>query len=338
MSEFELDLVKWLRGHQADRVSPKVISSPAGTGKAGLLTGEASLLVGEASLLVGDDMALVETEDGSVLMSSDMLLDSVHFDSKNQSPSEIGRKAVACCLSDCAAMAVRPVAITVSLAVPESQSLDETKELMEGMWSMADEFETQIVGGDTTRWKHPLAIDVAILAGPYKGVEPVTRSGAKPGDALFVTGSLGGSRLGKHLAFTPRVCEARMLVEHLGTRLHAMIDISDGLSLDLWRICEASGVGATLSQTELESVISVDARQAAGMDGRSPLDHALSDGEDFELLIAVEGERPDDPFPSGLAAPGALPVHRIGEVTDGDLLLKDAEGRCETLDPKGYIH
>lgn len=129
-----------------------------------------------------------------------------------------------------------------------------------------------------------------------------------------------------------------MLAEHLGTRLHAMIDISDGLSLDLWRICQAAGVGATLSQTELESVISEDAKQAAGMDSRSPLEHALSDGEDFELLLAVEGECPDVPLPSSPGATGALPVQRIGEVTDGELLLKDVEGRCNTLDPKGYVH
>ena len=297
-------------------------------------------------------MAMLDTPSGKWLMSSDMLLDGVHFDTKSQPLATIGRKAVACCLSDCAAMAVRPVAITVSIALPKNVSLDQAKELMGGMWAMAGEFETQIVGGDTTRWNHPLAIDVAIFAQPYDGIEPVTRSGAKAGDTLHVTGTLGGSRLAgksnsefrihnsefsmpRHLTFTPRVREARILAERLGSRLHAMIDISDGLSLDLWRVCRASGVGATLSQRELEPVISDDAKKAAEADGRSALEHALSDGEDFELLLAVEagktsllGELIEVPFP----------VHRIGVVTDGDLLLKDADGRCKSLDPKGYAH
>ena len=287
-------------------------------------------------------MAAIDTPGGSLLMSSDMLLDGVHFDwqsrlvgRQRQSISMIGRKSVACCLSDCAAMAVNPVAITVSLALPRDMSLDQTKELMEGMWAMADEFETQIVGGDTTRWEGRLAIDVAIVALPYDGIEPVTRSGAKPGDTLYVTGALGGSRNGGHLTFTPRVHEARKLAGTLGSRLHAMVDISDGLSLDLWRMCQSSRVGATLSQRELDSVISDAAKRAAQVDGRTALDHALNDGEDFELLLAVEagktsllGELGDAP----------VPVYRIGEVTDEGLLLMDAEGECKPLEPKGYVH
>ncbi len=333
MSEFELDFVEWVRGQRNPefRIQNSELSDPVG---------KPTVSVG-----IGDDMAVLGTPSGKWLMSSDMLLDGVHFDTKSQPLAKIGRKAVACCLSDCAAMAVRPVAITVSLAIPKSQSLDQTKKLMEGMWAMADEFDTQIVGGDTTRWDHPLAIDVAIVAQPFDGIEPVTRSGAKPGDTLYLTGSLGGTRLAGegnsefriqnselsmpgHLTFTPRVREARTLAEKLGTRLHAMIDISDGLSLDLWRICQASGVGATLSRCELDSVISDAAKKAAKDDGRSALEHVLSDGEDFELLFAVEGQMADAP----------VPACRIGEITDGDSLLKDVDGRCKPLDPKGYVH
>ncbi|MCH7592473.1 MAG: thiamine-phosphate kinase [Planctomycetes bacterium] len=333
MSDFELDFVEWLRGQRNSEF--RIWRSQ--------LAGQNSefsdpVRKPTVSLGIGDDMAVLETSSGKWLMSSDMLLDGVHFDAKSQPLAKIGRKAVACCLSDCAAMAVRPVAITVSLAIPKSQSLDRTKELMDGMWAMADEFETQIVGGDTTRWDNQLVIDVAIVAQPYEGVEPVLRAGARLGDTLYVTGPLGGSGLaGKensefswpgHLTFTPRVREARTLAEKLGARLHAMIDISDGLSLDLWRICRASGVGATLSQRELEPVVSDAAKKAGKADGRSALDHALSDGEDFELLLAVEEEIVDVSFS----------VYRIGEITDGDLLLKDVDGRCKPLDPKGYVH
>ena len=338
MSDFELDFVEWLRGQRNSEFS----------GPVGKPT---------VSLGIGDDMAVLETPSGKWLMSSDMLLDGVHFDAKSQPLAKIGRKAVACCLSDCAAMAVRPVAITVSLAIPKSQSLDQTKKLMDGMWAMADEFETQIVGGDTTRWDNQLVIDVAIFAQPYDRIEPVTRSGARVGDTLYVTGQLGGRgnsefRLAKpacwiqkselstpgHLTFTPRVREARTLAEKLGARLHAMIDISDGLSLDLWRICRASGVGATLSQRELEPVISDAAKKAAEADGRSALEHALNDGEDFELLLAVEGGKTPGAPGLGEIVDVSFPVYRIGEITDGDLLLKDVDGRCKPLDPKGYVH
>ena len=311
---FELQFVDWLRERSK-------LSAPAD-------------LPGGA-IGIGDDMAMLNTPDGRWLMSSDMLLDGVHFDSASQSLAQIGRKAIACSLSDCAAMAVCPVAVTVSLALPNNGTLDQAKELMGGMQAMADEFETHIVGGDTTRWGHPLAIDVAIVARPYDGVEPVLRSGAKAGDTLYVTGQLGGSRLAeesclpRHLAFTPRVREARSLAEHYGTRLHAMLDISDGLSLDLWRLCRASGVGATLTLSDLESAVSEAARRASSLDGESPIDHALNDGEDFELLIAMSGEVADAP----------VALHRIGRVTEGDVVQRESNGDSFIpIEPRGYVH
>ncbi len=302
MARFELDFVDWLRNRQRDR--PGV---PLG---------------------IGDDMAMVEATSGPVLISSDMLLDGVHFDTAQHKLSQIGRKAVACGLSDCAAMAVKPVAVTVSVALPRRSSLSDAQELYTGMAAIADEYAVAIVGGDTTRWDHPMAIDVTVLAVPRDGIEPVKRSGAKPGDTLYVTGPLGGSRLGKHLDFTPRVHESRSLAESLGDRLHAMIDISDGLSLDLWRVCQASGAGATLLEDALEAVISDEARTVAASEGGAPLEHALCDGEDFELLMAVSGEVTEPP----------VRLWRIGEMTGGELLLQTSDGRTEPLSPKGYIH
>ncbi|MFQ5494645.1 MAG: thiamine-monophosphate kinase, partial [Phycisphaerae bacterium] len=228
----------------------------------------------------------------------------------------------------CAAMAADPVAATVSLALPNDMEMAESKALIDGMAAMADEYDLAIVGGDTTRWARPLAIDVAVLARPYDGVEPVTRAGARVGDILYVTGPLGGSRLGRHLDFVPRVRESLELATRLGQRLHALIDLSDGLSLDLWRVCRASGVGATLDEALLERVISDDARRLAEQDGLTPIEHALQDGEDFELLAAVEGR----------VAVSGVTLHEIGHVTETGLWIRQVNGGTDPLEPNGFVH
>ena len=286
---------------------------------------------GDVTLGIGDDMAMLAVPAGRVLLSSDMLLDGVHFDSTVHSLASIGRKAVACGLSDCAAMAVRPVAVTVSVAWPADWTLEQAKELARGMFEMADNYDVAIAGGDTTRWREVsgrLCVDVAIAGVPHDGIEPIRRSGARAGDGLFVTGPLGGSLQGRHLTFTPRAAEARLLAERLGGRLHAMMDISDGLSLDLWRMCQASDVGAVLDAGLLEAAISDAAREAAKADGRSALDHALGDGEDFELLMAIDASVDEWP----------IPLLRVGDVTCAGLGLRTADGTVETLEPKGFSH
>src|SRR5262249_23631477 len=148
----------------------------------------------------------------------------------------------------------------------------------------ADLFQTALAGGDTNSWDGPLVISVTIV-GEATGRGPVTRAGARPGDWLLVTGPLGGSILGKHLDFTPRVREAIQL--HQAVELHAMIDISDGLAADVHHICEESRCGAIL----FAEAIPISPEAAKLQDGRPPLEHALSDGEDFELAFAVS---PDD--------------------------------------------
>jgi thiamine-monophosphate kinase len=285
---------------------------------------------------IGDDMAMVAAGGGgTVLIGSDMLMDGVHFDTAVHALDQIGRKAIACSLSDCAAMAVEPVAATVSVAWPEGGTLDDPKKLFEGMWSMAREFNCAIVGGDTTSWKHPLAIDVAMIATEYPDQHPVQRSGALVGDTLYVTGPLGGSRLGRHMSFTPRVAEARSLAATMGQHLHAMMDISDGLSLDLHRLCEASGVGAELIEDLLEAVISDDARASAAESesaGTSPLDHTLNDGEDFELLLAVGCEAPEPP------AIKDVYLHPIGRVVAEGVSIRRRSGEVQPVEPGGYEH
>jgi thiamine-monophosphate kinase len=284
-----------------------------------------------SKLGLGDDMAILEVDGVTLLLTADMLLDGVHFQTDRHDLAAIGRKAIACSLSDCAAMAVRPLAATVSVALPRSLPMERAQALVRAMRETADAFDCDLVGGDTTRWDQPLAVDVCMLAGTYPGIAPVPRSGARPGDRLVVSGPLGGSRLGRHLTFTPRVAEARKVADALGPDLHALMDLSDGLSLDLTRMCEASGTGARLDETALAGVVHDAAREAARADGRTPLDHALHDGEDFELLAAVAAAVD----PARLTRLGLAP---IGVMTDRDLVLVDGHGSATELSPGGYDH
>jgi len=277
---------------------------------------------------IGDDMACLCIGGEEILLSSDMLLDGIHFDSRTQPMERIGQKALACSLSDCAAMAVRPCTATISVAFPSALSLDDAQCLFRGIFSLAEKFDVAIAGGDTTRGSASLSIDVAVVATPWKGLRPVLRSEARAGDRLYVTGCLGGSSAGKHLRFVPRVAEAKSIAESLGSRLHAMIDITDGLSLDLWRVCKASRVGARLDEESLERVISQDAKSMAAVERVAPLWHALQDGEDFELLLAVDGE----------AEVQTCPLFEIGVVKESGFELKRRDGTIETLEPRGFVH
>ncbi len=282
---------------------------------------------------IGDDMALLHWPSPQMLMSSDLLLDGVHFNSSTHTPAQIGRKAITCALSDCAAMAVKPLGVTVSLALPRLMEMDAVKGLYEGMYEIANRFDVCVVGGDTTKWGHPLVIDVAVVAQPYENITPVTRSGAKPGDKLFVTGRLGGSINSRHMSFTPRVKEAYQLAKSFGDKLHSMMDISDGLSLDLWRICQASGVGAKLQEELLQMIIHDDAKKLAVEDHRSPLEHALCDGEDFELLLAV-GDDVEDSWIQSVE----VTLYPIGEIVESGYTLQLIDGGEETITPKGFVH
>jgi thiamine-monophosphate kinase len=202
------------------------------------------------------------------------------------------------------------------------------EELYRGLRDMADAFDTAIVGGDTNSWEGPLVISVTLL-GQATARGPVRRSGARPGDWLFVTGPLGGSILGKHLTFTPRVREALEL--HAVADLHAMIDVSDGLAADLNHICVESKCGAVVRA----EAVPVCPAAGAMADGHSGLEHALADGEDFELVFAVssqEGRRLEQTQP--VAGVTLVP---IGECIEQGLWLEEG-GHRRVLEPRGYVH
>jgi thiamine-monophosphate kinase len=257
-----------------------------------------------------------------------MLLEGSCFRLAEAGPRLVGRKAMAVNLSDIAAMAGRPRAAVVAVGLPRDGGRTLGEELYHGLQEMADEFETAIVGGDTNTWSGPLVLSVTLL-GEATGRGPVLRSGAKAGDWLLVTGPLGGSILGKHLTFTPRVREARRL--HELSELHALIDVSDGLSADVQHICEESRCGAVLFADQIP--IADSARLLD--DGRSPLQHALSDGEDFELVAALPADEARRMLQTQ-PVPGIALVH-IGECVEHGLWLEEG-GRRDPLEPKGYVH
>jgi thiamine-monophosphate kinase len=231
-------------------------------------------------------------------------------------------------LSDIAAMAGRPVAAVVSVGLPRRGGRALAEELYRGLREVADAFDTAIVGGDTNSWDGQLVISVTLL-GKATARGPVTRGGARPCDWLMVTGPLGGSILGKHLDFMPRVREALRL--HELADLRAMIDISDGLAADVQHICEESRCGAVLRA----AAVPVSEAARAMNDGRPPLEHALADGEDFELVFAVapaDGERLLRTQPVA-----GVTLHHVGECVEAGLWLEEGGGR-RPLPPAGYVH
>ena len=231
----------------------------------------------------GDDAALLEPNRESVVVTTDLLSDEVDFLADRDAPELIGRKAIAVNLSDLAAMGARPTAVVVSVLLPRGRRGGVLAEKMvEGMLPILRAYRTSLAGGDTNSWPGKLAVSVTAI-GHVPAKKAFLRSGARPGDRILVTGALGGSIHRRQFTFCPRVPEALFLREKGVVR--AAMDISDGLLLDLSRLAGASKVGFRL---DLENIpIHGDVGLFPPADGRSPLEHALGDGEDFELILAV---------------------------------------------------
>ncbi|MCA9243434.1 MAG: thiamine-monophosphate kinase [Phycisphaerales bacterium] len=272
----------------------------------------------------GDDMAFLAYADADMLWTTDMLLDGVHFNSAQHDWPTIGRKAMAVNLSDVAAMAAVPITAICAFGLGPGVTGDDALRIIDGMVEVGAAHGCELTGGDTNRWNAPTVISVAVAARRDGPLGFVLRSGAQPDNDIWLTGPVGGSLLGRHLRPAPRIALARRANRRL--RPTAMIDISDGLSLDLWRLCEASNVGAALDSNRIEAAIHADARKLAAQTGRSAMDHALSDGEDFELIITL----PRD-LNAGAAALGLIPIGRT--TVEPGLRLDGAP-----LEPRGWDH
>ena len=274
-------------------------------------------------------MAALPAGDGALLWTVDMLMDHVDFDSAVHDWAAIGRKAMAVNLSDCAAMAVVPVAALCAVSLSDQLTMQNAVDLVRSAHEYGLRFGCPIVGGDTNSWNSPTVVSISIAARALPDRPPVRRAGARPGDRIWLTGAVGGSLLGRHMTFEPRVELALQISRDL--QPHAMIDVSDGVALDLGRLLEASSCGAIVEAAALDAAIHADAVRLAQQDGRSPREHALHDGEDFELIVVLS---PDVPL-EVCQRLGLLLFGRI--VAEPGLLLDDAG--CRTPIPvRGWEH
>lgn len=220
----------------------------------------------------GDDCAVVAAPgDRLTLLKTDGVVENVHF-LPNEKPAAVGWKAMMRTLSDFAAMSGLPHYALVTLISPADREASWMRQLYGGLRRAADRFEVAIVGGETSATKGPLVVSVSAI-GSVEKKRWVGRSGGKAGDILFVTGRLGGSSKGRHLKFVPRINESRWLTKNF--RIHAMMDLSDGLGADLPRLAKASGVGFALEE------------KALPRHKDCSISEAINDGEDYELLFAL---------------------------------------------------
>ena len=232
------------------------------------LPGNARVVLG-----AGDDCAIVESGKRGVLdlLKTDCLVEGIHF-AKSTPPRQVGWKAMARPLSDFAAMSGLPQFALVTLIVPATRDVSWVRQLYRGIEKAARTFDVAVVGGETSNIKGPAVISISVT-GVVEKKRSVGRAGGKPGDELFVTGRLGGSLRGSHLKFVPRIAESRWLTKHF--RIHAMMDLSDGLGADLPRLARASRVGFEVDEAALPLTRGCTPAQA------------ISDGEDYELLFAI---------------------------------------------------
>lgn len=326
------------QGHQAG-IEARVIEA---------VSASASTLPAWIAVGPGDDMALIAPEAcrQGVLAACDQVVEGRHF-TRDTPLALVGRKAVARNVSDVAAMAAEPLATLASCVLPRRIGADGAQTLLESVRRHAERWGAPLIGGDTAVHDNPdgpLMLCVTILARPRIGPggtprRIVLRSGAQTGDALYVTGALGGSLgadgLGRHLNFEPRLAASHALADALGDALHAMIDVSDGLGIDAGRLAAASG-HAIMAR--------IDGRCVPCTSGVS-LERALSDGEDHELLFAVApAATVPDALPDGQG--GSVPCTRIGAIVPRVPSMPDARAALavpgsaalQDISRKGWMH
>ena len=282
----------------------------------------------------GDDAAVLRMAGvEECVVTVDMLTDHVDFELSRDDPRRVGRKALAVNLSDLAAMAARPLAAVIAVVLPRRGGMELAVQLVEGLLPLAERYDVAIAGGDVNTWDGPLALSMTLL-GQVTGRGPLCRGGARPGDRIVVTGEFGGSILGHHFDFEPRVIEALLLADRY--ELHAGIDASDGLAVDLSHVAAESGCGAVVWPDAVPVSESARRLAAEGTDGLTPLDHALGDGEDFELILAVP---PDEARRMIAEQPLDVPLSCVGEfIAEPGLWQRAGDGQPTPLAIRGWQH
>lgn len=303
---------------------------------------------------IGDDAAAFRTDGRLIsLVTTDLLVERVHFLREAISGRDLGHKSLAVNLSDIAAMGGMAREAFVSIAIPENCELDYLDDIFRGMKALAARYAVNILGGDTTGSFTDLIINIAVY-GEVPETELLRRDAARPGDVVFTTGCLGDSRAGLHLILDrtpadtpeleslraahlrpePHLWEGRLLASIGGVR--AAIDVSDGLSSDLAHILEESKVGARIQAEQLP--ISDGLRHYCRRFATSPLEYALSGGEDYVLLVTAAAERSAD-VAAAFAAAFGRPLHAIGEITDSMAMeLVGPDATITPIAPSGWDH
>ncbi len=290
---------------------------------------ERAMASDEVEVGSGDDVAVLRIGAERVAFATDVVVAGTHFAAETPGRA-VGWKALAANISDLAATGSKPVACVGSVSLGDPGGDEFARELYLGLAECGEAYGCPVVGGDVAGCNGPTSVAVAVI-GRFEA-EPVLRSGAGPGQVIYVTGDLGGSILGSHLSFRPRL-EHGLWLAGAGLAT-AMIDVSDGLATDLGHLAKESGVGAVIDEGKLP--VSGAARELARTTGRAPVDHALSDGEDFELLFTARAEDADEiesRWPEGVR------LSRIGETTAaGGIMLRGDDGSTRPMTMKGFEH
>ena len=284
----------------------------------------------------GDDCAVLDlgVPEKLILFKTDAAVEGIHF-TKETPPEKIGRKALARCLSDIAAMAGTPTAALVTIALPKDFDAEFVLKIYDGLNALAEKSGVAVVGGETTTNPERILISIALLGTAPRGKQ-ILRSGAKIGDAIFVTGELGGSLAGKHLDFEPRLEEARWLAEHFS--IHAMLDLSDGLAGDLQHIVNASKVGAEILKSALPISRAAKLRAKESFTAKPAALAALTDGEDFELLFIIAGKSAVKLLDAWKKKFPETKLSCIGKIVAGEGILLRDKTSAHKLNAQGYVH
>ena len=303
---------------------------------------------------IGDDCAVIGPYNGKVLLiTTDLLIQDVHFILEKIPPEHIGQKAVAVNLSDIAAMGGKALHLFISLGIPKSMDLETLHSIYHGIKTMCKDYRVDILGGDTSASMDKLMINITLIGEAFEE-EVLYRTGAESGDDLYVTGTLGDSAAGLKLIkeefSAPQAISSALKIAHTlpfpfievgrmiaQSRLaSAMIDISDGLLSDLQHICKENKVGADLFRADLP--LSEELRALSEINAFSPYELALSGGEDYRLLVTVPHNN-KEPFKKMFIKGSACHVYRVGRITEkAGIRIIGPDGTEKPLKTRGFNH